>query len=143
MHRILLLIVCLLPAGGALLSQTAPAGQVVASPQPLSSQEIDAFMARLQQEFAQKANLITDYYVKSQQAFYNNNHQLALQHINNAIDLIESADLHAFKGAILFGMGNRALARAQFEKALGLDDKVPIPKVTGLSEWLTEQRLTQ
>ncbi len=100
-------------------------------------------MARLQQEFAQKANLITDYYVKSQQAFYSNNHQLALQHINNAIDLIESADLHAFKGAILFGMGNRALARAQFEKALGLDDKVPIPKVTGLNEWLTEQRLTQ
>jgi tetratricopeptide (TPR) repeat protein len=143
MCRIVMLASFALLFGGNLSSQPAPAGQVASAAQRMSEKEMDDFVARIRQEYAEKANLVADLYVKSQQAYYSNDYQLALQHIDKAIVQVENADLHAFKGVILFGMGNLTLARSQFEKALALDDKVPIPGLEGLREWLKEQRLIQ
>ncbi len=96
---------------------------------------------RLMAEYAQKANRVTDLYVKVQQAFYQGSHQLALQEINSALELTENADLLAFKGVIYYGMGLYDEARIAFTRAFSLDRALPIPKVEGLRSWLTEKQL--
>ncbi len=101
----------------------------------------DRLRERLMVEYAQKANRVTDHYVKAQQAFYQGRHQLALQEINSALELIDNADLLAFKGAIYYGMGLYDEAHIAFARAFSLDKTLPIPKVEGLIGWLTEKQL--
>lgn len=104
-------------------------------------QQKQQVLLRLQQEYAEKANQITDHYVKSQQAFFSGNHSLALHHIDRAIHMAEHADLYAFRGAIYFGMGQQDQARQAFQKAFGLDPKLPLPAVAGLEAWLRNSNL--
>lgn len=113
-----------------------------AGSQVMSEAEMAQIRERLLVAFAEEANLVTDLYVKAQQAFYSNEPEQALRHINRALDIRENADLRAFQGAIYFGMGEQAKARASFGKALAADRTVPIPMVEGLHDWLQRNRLT-
>ena len=68
-------------------------------------------------------------------------YQQALQEIDSALALIETADLLAFKGAIYFGMGQVEEAAKAFTRAFSLDKELPVPRVQGLLGWLTDNNL--
>ena len=103
--------------------------------------ETEQLRERLAADYGEKANQVIDHYVRAQQAFFQERYQQALQEIDSALALIETADLLAFKGAIYFGMGQVEEAAKAFTRAFSLDKELPVPRVQGLHGWLTDNNL--
>ena len=140
-------VIVLLAHPTSMMATSPPSQQVKDEAHRQAGSEVmsDADMALLRERlfvvFSEEANLVIDLYVKAQQAFYSTHPQQALRYIDRALAIRENADLKAFEGAIYFGMGQQAEARASFEKALAADPDVPIPMVEGLHDWLKRNRL--
>ncbi|MGM0444452.1 MAG: tetratricopeptide repeat protein [Fibrobacterota bacterium] len=70
----------------------------------------------------------------AQEAFYDNRYTDALDKVNMALGLSETAEAHALKGSIYYMMGQSAEAAASWERALQLNPDMP-----GVREMLTRQ----
>jgi tetratricopeptide (TPR) repeat protein len=103
--------------------------------------DYENFRKRLRNEYSEKANKISDYYLKAQRALYRDDFDKALEEIDRALEIHKNADLLALKGSIYFSMKSFTEATVYWQEALKLDKNLPIPHIKGLKQWLTESGL--
>jgi len=115
---------------------THPHQFVAENQQPDTLADFEKFRMRLESEYAEKANKISDHYLKAQRALYGREYQKAHQEIDKALKIHRNADLLALKGSIYFSTGDLVQAKKNWEEALKLDKTLPLPHINGLKEWL-------
>ena len=109
--------------------------------QPDTLADFEKFKMRLEAEYAEKANIIADHYLKAQRALYRQEYHKAQQEIDKALKIHRNADLLALKGSIYFSTGDLVQAKKYWEEAFKLDKNLPLPHISELKKWLHDSGL--
>ncbi len=101
----------------------------------------ELYKEELREVYKTQANSITSYYILAQQHFYNGDFEEALQIINLADNVRENADVLALKGSIFLGLGSTEKFTEYWERALEIDNNIPVPSAPFVVEALKKQGL--
>lgn len=101
-------------------------------------EEEEALRRQLEAEFEERASEALSFYVRAQTAFFNGNYNRALDHIRQAMDHLETADIYALAGSIFQALGRTDEAAEYWQRAVERNPEVVSEMYPGMETWYEE-----
>lgn len=90
----------------------------------------------IEARIAKRVTNVMKYFRRAQNQFYNENYDLALEMINQSLEVQETAYALGLKGSIYFMMDELEKARTYWNQAVELDPQIPLPDIPQLEEMI-------
>lgn len=101
-------------------------------------EEDEALRRQLEAEFEERTSEALSFYARAQTAFFNGNYNRALDHIRQAMDHLETADIYALAGSIFQALGRTDDAAEYWQRAVESNPEVVSEMYPGMETWYEE-----